>query len=423
VALSSLVYLGFFLVLKNPKGRDFLGRSWYFHPNAICIWRVIIGLSSTLIYFVFEQHTWAILFFTLSAFMDGIDGLIARSCDLATPFGEELDPLCDKMTYLPPFLFFAHRGLISIPAVYALLIIEICGQFLVRYIIKRFTSFSVAANNFGKVKAVLCFFLIIYLALLDDGLQIPRIANHILYVCVVLSVSSSIFKIISNRFYADILSSLNLLCGLVGIILVFQGRYVYVAITILTGQVFDLLDGRMAEKHGGTKFGPWFDDIADLISFGLCPGLLIFLKGGSSLPSFVFGALYSFSIAFRLWRFLARDKHDESLPPGIFKGLPSPAGAMVALGVCLLLENQWIIWGAILLTSFFLVSHVRFVHFGKVILKRIPRTFTVLMGFAIVFMIAYFTKARDSQMLGALLLTCFSIYIITSGRITMARGV
>ena len=202
VALSSLVYLGFVLVLKNPKGRDFLGRSWYFHPNVICIWRVIIGLFSTVLYFVFEQHTWAILFFTLSAFMDGIDGLIARSCDLASPFGEELDPLCDKLTYLPPFLFFSHRGLLSIPAVYVLLIIEICGQFLVRYIIKRFTSFSVAANNFGKVKAVLCFFLIIYLALLDDGLPIPKIANHILYVCIVLSVSSSIFKIISNRFYS-----------------------------------------------------------------------------------------------------------------------------------------------------------------------------------------------------------------------------
>ena len=420
VALSFLVYLGFLVVLKNPKGRDFLGRSWYFHPNSICIWRVIIGLSSTVLYFVFDQHTWAILFFTLSAFMDGIDGLVARSCDLASPFGEELDPLCDKLTYLPPFVFFAYHGLLNIPAVYALLIIEICGQFLFRYIIKRFTTFSVAANNFGKVKAVLCFFLIIYLALLDDGLPIPKIADQILYVCIILSVSSSVFKTISNRFYADILSSLNLLCGLVGIFLVFQGLYVYVAITILTGQIFDLLDGRMAEKHGGTKFGPWFDDIADLISFGLCPGLLIFLKGGSSLSSFSFGALYSFSIGFRLWRFLARDKHDESLPPGVFRGLPSPAGAMLALGVCLFLENKWIVWGAILLTSFFLISHVRFVHFGRVVLKRIPRTFTVLIGFVIVFMIAYFTKARDSQMLGALLMTCVSIYIITSSRITMA---
>ena len=95
------------------------------------------------------------------------------------------------------------------------------------------------------------------------------------------SISSSVFKIIANRFYADILSILNLLCGITGIFLVFQGRYVYTAIAILAGQIFDLFDGRMAEKHGGTRFGPWLDDIADLVSFGVCPGLLILFKGRS----------------------------------------------------------------------------------------------------------------------------------------------
>ncbi len=421
MALSSLVHLGFVVLLKNPRARDFLGKNWFFHPNTICIWRVIIGLSGTLLYFVFEQHTAAILLFTFSAFLDGIDGLIARSCDLETPFGEELDPLCDKLTYLPPIVFFAYDGLLNVAAVYALLAIEICGQFLVRYVIKRFTSFSVAANNFGKVKAVLCFSLIIYLALLDDGLPIPELSNQMLYVCIVLSISSSIFKTISNRFYADILSCLNLLCGLVGIFLAFQGRYVLVAIAILTGQIFDLLDGRMAEKHGGTKFGPWFDDIADLTSFGVCPGLLVFLKGDAEWPSFIFGTIYLFAVGFRLWRFLARDKHDESLPPGFFNGLPSPAGAMVALGACLVWDNQWVIWATVLVTSFLLVSRIKFVHFGRVILRRTPRTFVVFMGFVAVFLIAYLIKARDSGMLGALLLTCFSIYLITNSRITLIK--
>ena len=422
VALSSLVHLGVVVLLKKPRARDFLGKNWYFHPNTICIWRVIIGLSGTLLYFVFEQHTGAILLFTFSAFLDGTDGLIARSCDLETPFGEELDPLCDKLTYLPPIVFFAYHGLLNITAVYALLAIEICGQFLVRYVIKRFTSFSVAANNFGKVKAVLCFSLIIYLELLDDGLPIPELTNQILYVCIVLSISSSVFKTIPNRFYADILSCLNLLCGLVGIFLAFQGRYVLVAIAILTGQIFDLLDGRMAEKHGGTKFGPWFDDIADLTSFGVCPGLLVFLKGDAEWPSFIFGTIYLFAVGFRLWRFLARDKHDESLPPGFFNGLPSPAGAMVALGACLVWDNQWVVWATVLVTSFLLVSRIKFVHFGRVILRRTPRTFVVFMGFVAVFLIAYLIKARDSSMLGVLLLTCFSIYIITNSRITLIKG-
>ncbi|MFC1532856.1 CDP-alcohol phosphatidyltransferase family protein [Thermodesulfobacteriota bacterium] len=420
--ISLLMYLGFVFVLKSRKGRDYIGSRWYYHPNAICVWRVFIGLPGTLLYSVAGQHTWGILLFTISAVLDGVDGLIARRCDQITPLGEELDPLCDKLTYLPPIIFFAYRGLMNVPAVYVFLIIEASGQFLVRYIIKRFTKFSVAANNFGKIKAVLCFALIIYCALLEGGYRIPELSEQILYTCIVLSISSSVFKLIANRFYADILSILNLSCGVIGIFLVFQGRYVYTAIAILAGQIFDLLDGRMAEKHGGTKFGPWFDDIADLVSFGACPGLLILLKGNMGLPSFIFGILYFLAIGFRLWRYLARDKHDNTLPPGMFNGLPSPAGAMVALGACLFWENFWIIWTIILLTSFLLVSHIRFVHFGRVILKRIPRPLIIVFGFIIVFIIAYLIKVRDSGMLGALLLICFLIYVITSSKIVIMEA-
>ncbi len=409
------------IALKNERGREFLAGHWYFHPNAICVWRVIIGLSGMLLYFVYGQHTWGILLFTISAVLDGVDGLIARKADLITPFGEEIDPLCDKLTYLPPMIFFASRGLLDLQTVWVLVIIEAIGQFLVRYIIKRFTEFSVLANNFGKIKAVLCFTLIIYCAILDDAMQIPNFSAQVLQVCIILSISSIVFKIIANRFYADILSILNLLCGITGTLLVFQGRYVYATLAILVGQIFDLFDGRMAEKHGGTKFGPLLDDIADLVSFGLCPGFLILFKGNLELPAFIFGILYFFAVGFRLWRYLARDKHDKTLPPGAFNGLPSPAGAMVALGVCLFFDNLWIIWGVVLLTSYLLASHIRFVHFGRVILQRVPRVFVVIFGFIVVFIIAYLIKARDSEMLGALLLICFLCYVIANSKVFIRK--
>jgi CDP-diacylglycerol--serine O-phosphatidyltransferase len=407
------------VALKSERARGYIGGHWYFHPNAICVWRVFIGLSGMMLYFVSRQYAWGILLFTFSAVLDGVDGLIARRCNLVTPFGEEIDPLCDKLTYLPPMVFFAYQGLLDVTAIWALVIIETSGQFLVRYIIKQFTIFSVAANNFGKIKAVLCFALIIYCALLDGALQIPDFSAQMLYVCIILSISSSVFKIIANRFYADILSILNLLCGITGLFWVFQGRYVYAAIAILAGQIFDLFDGRMAEKHGGTKFGPWLDDVADLVSFGLCPGLLIILKGNLELPSFIFGIFYFIAVGFRLWRFLVRDKHDKTLPAGFFNGLPSPAGAMVALGACLFWNNLWIIGAVILLTSYLLVSHIRFVHFGRVILRRFSRTFIVVFGFIVVLTIAYLIKAKDSELLGAALLTCFLIYVITSSRIAI----
>lgn len=419
--VSLLIYLSFLISLKNEKKRVYISTHRFLHPNAICVWRVLIGLAGMLLYFVVRQQFWGILLFTVSAVSDGIDGLIARKCDLMTPFGEEIDPLCDKITYLPPMVFFSLEGLLDITSVWVLIIIEICGQFLVRDIIKRFTNFSVSANNFGKIKAVLCFALIIYCALLDGAYPIPDFTTQILLACIILAVASSLFKLISNQFYADILSALNLVCGITGIVLVFQGRYVLVAIAIIAGQIFDLFDGRIAEKHGGTKFGPWLDDIADLVSFGMCPGLLILMRGDIRPPALVFGALYFFAIAFRLWRFLAHDKHDNSLPLGTFNGLPSPAGAMVALGACLFWQKVWISWIVILITAYLLVSHIRFVHFGRVILRQIPRTLIVVFGFFIVFVIAYLIKSRNPEMLGALLLISFLVYVLTGNAKTAAK--
>jgi len=153
--ISLAIYLWFWISLKNKKKKQYISTHWFLHPNTICLWRVLVGLAGTLLYFVAERHFWGILLFTFSAVADGIDGLVARECNLLTPFGEELDPLCDKITYLPPMVFFALQGFLDMTILWVLIVIEICGQFLVRYIIKRFTNFSVSANNFRKIKAVL----------------------------------------------------------------------------------------------------------------------------------------------------------------------------------------------------------------------------------------------------------------------------
>jgi CDP-diacylglycerol--serine O-phosphatidyltransferase len=425
IAISLLISLGFYVCfwvsLKNKKKKQYISTHGFLHPNAICLWRVLLGLAGMLLYFVAERHFWGILLFTVSAVADGIDGLIARECNLLTPFGEELDPLCDKVTYLPPMVFFALQGFLDMTILWVLIVIEICGQFLVRYIIKRFTNFSVSANNFGKIKAVLCFALIIYGALLDSAYRIPDFTFEIQAACIVLSVASSVFKLIPNHFYADILSGLNLVSGIIGIVLIFKGWNVLVDIAILAGQIFDLFDGRIAEKHGGTKFGPWLDDIADMVSFGVCPGLLILMSIEMKLPAFILGILYISAVGFRLWRFLIHDKHDKTLPPGTFNGLPSPAGAMVVLGACLFWQNAWMSLSVVLIASYLLISHIRFVHFGRVMLRRIPRTVKVIFGFLVVFVLAYLIKTRNPEMLGAILLILFLIYVLTGNTKTAEK--
>jgi CDP-diacylglycerol---serine O-phosphatidyltransferase len=421
ILISSILYLGIDYFLRRERGKRIVKEQPLFHPNAICVWRVLIGLAGMLLYFVWGQYFWGILLYTLSAFLDGIDGLVARRCDLVTQFGEEIDPLCDKLTYLPPMGFFAYQGMLPISAFWTLVAIELVGQFAVRYVLKRFTRFSVQANNFGKIKAVLCFTLIIYCAILDDSLKVPDFTHQILYLCVFMSVASIVFKAIPNRFYADILSVLNMLCGALGIALVLQAHYVLAALAILAGQIFDLFDGRMAEKHGGTRFGPWLDDIADLTSFGLCPALLVLELGQYKPHAVLVGTLYLSAVIYRLWRFVVRDKHDETLPPGTFNGLPSPAGALMALGSILFWRDLWISWIVISLTAYLLVSHIRFVHFGRVILPRMPRTLVILLGFLVLLIAAYLIKVRNPQMLGGTLLALFLVYLVAGNRRVLKR--
>lgn len=412
ILISSILYGGIYLALRRPQVRRFVGNHSTLHPNAICVWRLFIGLLGILLYFLWEAYFLGILFFTFSAFLDGVDGLVARQCDLITRFGEEIDPLCDKLTYLPPMVIFAYLGMLPVQAVWVLVGIEFAGQFLVRYILKRFTQFSVQANNFGKIKAVLCFAIIIYCAILEDSLKVPKFTTQLLYLCIIMSGASIVFKTIPNRFYADILSLLNLVCGILGIGLVLRGHYVLATLAVLAGQVFDLFDGRMAQKHGGTKFGPWFDDIADLTSFGLCPALLILMLGKLKLYAMILAALYFFAVAYRLLRFLIKDKMDKDIPYGTFNGLPSPAGALVALGTALFWKDYWVTWVVICMTSYLLISHIRFVHFGRIILPWIPRVVVILTGFLILLVTAYLIKVRDPRMLGGGLLALFLVYVV-----------
>jgi CDP-diacylglycerol--serine O-phosphatidyltransferase len=236
-----------------------------------------------------------------------------------------------------------------------------------------------------------------------------------------MSIASIVFKAIPNRLYADILSILNLLCGVLGIALVLRGHHVLAALAILAGQVFDLFDGRMAEKHGGTKFGPWLDDIADLTSFGLCPALLMSELGRFSAHAVVLGALYFAAVTFRLWRFLMQDKRNRDIPRGAFNGLPSPAGALVALGALLFWRDMWISWVVICGTSFLLVSHIRFVHFGRVILPLIPRSMVILLGFLVLLIAAYLINVRDPRMLGGVLLGLFAVYGLAGNYRVLSR--
>ncbi|GAB6190380.1 CDP-alcohol phosphatidyltransferase family protein [Desulfocastanea catecholica] len=423
IAFAALIGTGFYywfsrMVHKESMQEFINSHLWLLHPNAICYWRTAMALIGFVLYFFSGYQAFAIIIFTFAAILDGVDGIVARNCDMVTEWGEWLDPLCDKLTYLPPLIGFAYTGILSIKLVWILVAVELFGQFFARRILS-LLSYSVAANNFGKIKAIICFGLVIFCALLDENPGVINIGDAILLASIVLSSASVVFKFIPNRLYADILSTLNFICGLTSLYYTYHHRFAWAIFVIILGQLFDLFDGRMAEKHGGTVYGPYLDDIADFVSFGLSPAYIIFQSGGSL--AWIFGLIFFSGVAYRLIRFVTVDKKQNDLPEGIFNGLPSPAGALIVLGAALVFQPN-LLWLIATLSVVLMVSHIRFAHFGRVILKQIPKPLFILLSALIIVTIAFILKTKSVHMFGYLILCSVGIYLI-AGRIYLKQDV
>ena len=414
-AIGIVVFIWFSRAIKRRPLQDFVfSHQWLLHPNAICYWRTAAAFVATFLYFVVAWEALAIFIFALAAFMDGVDGIVARQCKLGSAWGEWLDPMCDKLTYLPPLILFAYRDIISVPMIWLLVVVELIGQFMARWILSRL-HISGAANNFGKIKAIICFALVILCALIDANPGNINIGDEVLLACIILSAVSLLFKFIPYRLYADILSCLNLACGLVSLYMAYQGRFASAVCLIIIGQLFDLFDGRMAEKHGGTRYGPYLDDIADFVSFGFAPAYMIILRGGPL--SWFFSLLFLIAVAYRLIRFVRTDKYRTDLPSGVFNGLPSPAGALLVLGFVLISPSWlslWVLWLAAAVSSFLMISHIHFAHFGRVVLKRVPRPLFFSLVTAIIVILAFIFKTKSIGMFAVLILVSVTVYIVYS---------
>lgn len=123
----------------------------------------------------------------------------------------------------------------------------------------------------------------------------------------------------------------NLFCGIYAIILALNGQYAGSGRFIVIAIIFDCLDGQIARfKKMVTQFGFEYDSLADLISFGVAPALLLYmvtLKGLGRIGSVLFFT-YIACTALRLARFNSQ-KITQHKPD--FAGLPAPAaGGFIA---------------------------------------------------------------------------------------------
>ena len=125
----------------------------------------------------------------------------------------------------------------------------------------------------------------------------------------------------------NIFTSLNIFCGYYSVISSLDRNFVVAAVAIIVAAVFDTLDGKVARATNTTsKFGIEYDSLADIISFGFAPGLMIYLWALESLGRIGWLAAFLFLIcgALRLARFNSQASNSHCT---YFTGLPIPAAA------------------------------------------------------------------------------------------------
>ncbi len=183
-----------------------------------------------------------------------------------------------------------------------------------------------------------------------------------------------------------IFTTLNLFLGFFAVIASFEGRFFQAGVAILLAIIFDVFDGRIARLIGQmSKFGKEYDSLADMVSFGIAPAVLIYNFSLKSFTKMGWLAcfLYTACVALRLARFNV--KSGSTL---YFEGLPSPAGGAIIATTILLLLNlgiepfyrNWFLLIMVYLLAYLFVSPIKYPAFKEIKIKS-AQTFYFLLLF------------------------------------------
>jgi CDP-diacylglycerol--serine O-phosphatidyltransferase len=134
--------------------------------------------------------------------------------------------------------------------------------------------------------------------------------------------------------------------GLTGIRFAIAGDFERAVQLVILAGLLDGIDGRAARLlNAQSRFGAELDSLADSISFGVAPALIVYLWTLQSLPSVGWLAALAFAICcvLRLARFNARIDADDQphKSAGFLTGVPAPVGA----GLALLPIYLWVVSG------------------------------------------------------------------------------
>ena len=196
-------------------------------------------------------------------------------------------------------------------------------------------------------------------------------------------------------------TALALCSGLTGIRFAISSDWQLAVIMVMIAGILDGLDGRIARMvRGESRFGAELDSLADAISFGVSPALIVYLWSLNALPRFGWLCALTFAVfcALRLARFnaaidLSEQPHKSA---GFLTGIPAPAGAGLAMlplylwfwtgePIC---RSPWIVAPWIAFVAVLMVSSIATFSWASMRLRRSVRfeaiVLVVLVGAALV---------------------------------------
>jgi CDP-diacylglycerol---serine O-phosphatidyltransferase len=198
------------------------------------------------------------------------------------------------------------------------------------------------------------------------------------------------------RFYLlpNAITTAGLFCGFYAVVQAMNGQFTNAATAIFVAMVMDSLDGRIARMtNTQSAFGEQYDSLADMVSFGAAPALIIYewsLRGLGRwgwLAAFVYCA----GAALRLARF---NTNIGVVDKRYFQGLPSPAAAALVAGLVWIMTDwresklisltgrdlEWLAFGVTLYAGVTMVTNVPFYSFKTLnARKSVPFIFMILL--------------------------------------------
>lgn len=174
-----------------------------------------------------------------------------------------------------------------------------------------------------------------------------------------------------KRHLPNAITCLNLLCGCLALTFIFRGELVLGAYLVGAAAIADFFDGLLARAlRVSTPIGKDLDSLADMVSFGVVPGAIMFkLLEQVGLPASLqllggLGFVVSIFSALRLAKF-----NNDTRQTTSFIGLPTPACTLVVASLPLILAyddfglssiilNPWLLLGLTFLLSGLLVAEL-----------------------------------------------------------------